>query len=412
MAQYEKVFTKPYEDGYVDLPNQTTPITAETLNDKDAAIEHIENYLHDNDANGNLADDYDSTATYSIGDYAVYEGVLYRCITAVSTAEDFDDDKWESVLITDVMGGGGGGSTVSITPTLSTGTKIADFEIDGESGELYAPTGGGGSANIWTGTMAEYEAQASQIPNDTLVNITDDEGEIEVGGEYYSTDERCVGTWTDGKPLYQKTIAFNALTSGANNKINNTITITNYKIIEFSGTVFLADGVNELAIPYVTSSQQLSAFFSDGVYVFVSSNLSVASGYLTIKYTKNSDTAIPLATKTTPSYEVYSTDEQIIGQWIDGKPIYRKIIQPNITTSSTMAGDIKYGALTLSNYISNVDMAWCDISMSYCIPSTGATRGFISAQYEQDSGGLILSTLFARTNVPSVLVMTYTKTTD
>lgn len=33
-----------------------------------------------------------------------------------------------------------GGSTVSIEPTLSAGTKIADFEIDGQSGELYAPT--------------------------------------------------------------------------------------------------------------------------------------------------------------------------------------------------------------------------------------------------------------------------------
>lgn len=42
-------------------------------------------------------------------------------------------------------GGGGGGSTVTITSTLSTGTKIADFEIDGASGALYAPQGGGGS---------------------------------------------------------------------------------------------------------------------------------------------------------------------------------------------------------------------------------------------------------------------------
>lgn len=41
-------------------------------------------------------------------------------------------------------GGSGGGSTVTITPTISTGTKIADFEIDGTAGELYAPTGGGG----------------------------------------------------------------------------------------------------------------------------------------------------------------------------------------------------------------------------------------------------------------------------
>ena len=45
MAQYEKVFTKPYEDGYENLPSQNTPITASTLNDKDAAIEHIEDFL-------------------------------------------------------------------------------------------------------------------------------------------------------------------------------------------------------------------------------------------------------------------------------------------------------------------------------------------------------------------------------
>ena len=34
----------------------------------------------------------------------------------------------------------GGGSNVSITPTLTTGTKIADYEIDSTPGELYAPT--------------------------------------------------------------------------------------------------------------------------------------------------------------------------------------------------------------------------------------------------------------------------------
>lgn len=45
MAQYEKVFTKPYEDGYENLPSQNTPITASTLNDKDTAIEHIEDFL-------------------------------------------------------------------------------------------------------------------------------------------------------------------------------------------------------------------------------------------------------------------------------------------------------------------------------------------------------------------------------
>ena len=37
-------------------------------------------------------------------------------------------------------GGGGGGSTVTITPTLESGTKIADYSIDDVDGSLYAPT--------------------------------------------------------------------------------------------------------------------------------------------------------------------------------------------------------------------------------------------------------------------------------
>lgn len=39
---------------------------------------------------------------------------------------------------------GGGGADVEITPLLATGTKIAEYEIDGVSGDLYAPSGGSG----------------------------------------------------------------------------------------------------------------------------------------------------------------------------------------------------------------------------------------------------------------------------
>lgn len=41
-----------------------------------------------------------------------------------------------------------GGSNVAIVPTISTGTKIADFSIDGNEGSLFAPDGGGGSSEI------------------------------------------------------------------------------------------------------------------------------------------------------------------------------------------------------------------------------------------------------------------------
>ncbi len=43
---------------------------------------------------------------------------------------------------------GSGGSTVVITPTLSSGTKVADYEIDGVTGSLYAPNGGGSTVSV------------------------------------------------------------------------------------------------------------------------------------------------------------------------------------------------------------------------------------------------------------------------
>lgn len=43
------------------------------------------------------------------------------------------------ILLTKKLSGGGG-SNVSITPSLVSGTKVADYEIDGVAGEIYAPT--------------------------------------------------------------------------------------------------------------------------------------------------------------------------------------------------------------------------------------------------------------------------------
>lgn len=47
----------------------------------------------------NFAPPYDETQTYSVGDLVVYNYVLYKCITAVSTPEEFDDTKWEHTTL-------------------------------------------------------------------------------------------------------------------------------------------------------------------------------------------------------------------------------------------------------------------------------------------------------------------------
>lgn len=44
----------------------------------------------------------------------------------------------------------GGGSEVTITPTYNSGTKIADYTIDGEEGEIYIPNQAATHDILWT----------------------------------------------------------------------------------------------------------------------------------------------------------------------------------------------------------------------------------------------------------------------
>lgn len=56
----------------------------------------------------NFAAVYDSTATYAVGDICTYNGQLYKCNTAISTAEAFDVTKWDAGTANDFFKGGGG----------------------------------------------------------------------------------------------------------------------------------------------------------------------------------------------------------------------------------------------------------------------------------------------------------------
>lgn len=59
-----------------------------------------------------IANVYDSTATYAIGDYAINANTLYKCTTAIAVGETFDPSKWTSVKVMDEMPSGGGGGSV------------------------------------------------------------------------------------------------------------------------------------------------------------------------------------------------------------------------------------------------------------------------------------------------------------
>lgn len=50
-----------------------------------------------------ISDAYDSTHTYNVGDYCIYEDVLYKCNTA-STTGTWDSSKWDAVSVAEELG--------------------------------------------------------------------------------------------------------------------------------------------------------------------------------------------------------------------------------------------------------------------------------------------------------------------
>lgn len=50
-----------------------------------------------------VGDKYDSTATYAVGDYCIYDDKLYKCNTAISTAEAWNASHWTDTTIAEVL---------------------------------------------------------------------------------------------------------------------------------------------------------------------------------------------------------------------------------------------------------------------------------------------------------------------
>lgn len=107
--------------------------------------------------------------------------------------------------------------------------------------------------------------------------------------------------------------------------------------------------------------------------------------------------------------DMYSTDEKIIGRWIDGKPLYQKTFTTSTLNSTTAAGGLYSGQFVFADYIPNADLIFVDTEKSY-LSMSGATCGIISA-YKLNNY-ILFFTEVARNNFTVTMTVQYTKTTD
>ena len=250
-------------------------------------------------ANQNLAADYDEEETYDLDDYVIHNSILYKCTTAITTAEEWDSTHWERVLVTDEMGGGGGNAN--------------DEEL----------------------TYAEYlELTEAEKTNGTNYFITDINyiADNEFQPVVYSTEEREIGVWYDGKPLYQKTYTFSSAQSFPNGSWVNAVPWDNIMLPKtvLGGYTSGTDSYNCWSVGVDNGYIQL--FNSRGY----ANNI---TGF-TLQYTKTTDTA-GSGTWTPQGVPAkhYSTEEKVIGTWIDGSTIYEKTYTGlNLSISSSAWG--------------------------------------------------------------------------
>lgn len=139
----------------------------------------------------------------------------------------------------------------------------------------------------------------------------------------FSTDEKVVGQWVDGRLIYQKTYNTGVINSTFK-EVDTGLTNVEYK--EIFGYAISPSDSRTFPLPMVHQSNMNGNIMLriDGNKIAVQTQLSgITDSYVTIRYTKTTDTALP--------YELgdendYSTTEKLVGKWIDGSDLFQKTI--------------------------------------------------------------------------------------
>lgn len=161
-------------------------------------------------------------------------------------------------------------------------------------------------------------------------------------GDLYSTDEKMIGQWIDGKPLYQK--SFDTTIPSSNGVMSNTLLSNDCNVLDVLVNLINSNG--DTITAHATYKDHLIFYYKPNIGVFAEiNNASWATNrgaVVTLKYTKSTDSAVSMGDDTD-----YSTTEKIVGTWIDGKPIYQKTYD----VGSSSSGEVKNidSNLTTSN---------------------------------------------------------------
>ena len=173
----------------------------------------------------------------------------------------------------------------------------------------------------------------------------------------YSDNERVIGVWRDNKPLYQKTFLFHSTDSQGNYVFQDVSSLNIDSCVEIKGTCDRnVAGLG--AIIYDMNSFESNQYqtylgysaFNGKIQYTIKLPVGETTTWqvITIRYTKTTDVAGSgnWNTDGVPTHH-YSTSEQVIGTWTNGKPLYERtfdfnnqVIPDNTWTNNILGGNL------------------------------------------------------------------------
>lgn len=259
-------------------------------------------------------------------------------------------------------------------------------------------------------TQAQYEALPdTKLTDGVMYCIKDVGGANQFPPLIYSDEEREIGVWRDGKPLYQKNFWLSSRVSIKNDFTTIIDSDTTAHSIEniVSGCVYDNNGGSDLKrVRLLTGDIALLISNSNQLIAWASTNsIYSAVGYM-LQYTKTTDTP-GSGTWTTQGALAhhYSTDEHIIGTWVDGKPLYEKtwkfgsaiIIEANVWTNMPISNSTIKNVIGVKGYNLHSGKLTCWDGLS----ATADTGNYVKILHSRNPSMSV-----------SCLTLQYTKTTD
>lgn len=294
------------------------------------------------------------------------------------------------------LGGGSGGGGGNVDDVLVNGISVVNENKEAEI------------VSYKEVTQSEYEALPDTKLTDGIAYFIKDSTEAEgYPPLIFSTSEREVGVWIDGKPLYEKTIQFSSNLSSSD-IYNHQHGISNIDLVtDLFGFGYTQSG-NTYPINNGRNGNLLGAWAnSTYVSLYIGNNDLWSSDWtITLCYTKTTDTAGQgLWAGNGAMAHHYSTDEVIVGTWIDGKPVYEKswefdsyiIVSANGITSFASKGVV----LSDINFFTNAILISKVDKRVYNTFAVGYFSGSIGVYNPLNADAAI-----------DKIILQYTKTTD